>query len=316
MLIFRGVPSEGLHSTVLTIGNFDGVHLGHRALLERLVAHARGVGLPAAVMTFEPHPREFFVPDSAPARLTSLREKLLLLAAAGIDMAYVCRFDADFSALTADDFVVRILVRGLGVRHLIIGDDFRFGRGRVGDFALLGRAGSTYGFSLEAMNTVEVQNERVSSSAVREALQVADLARAARLLGRPYSIAGRVVQGQKLGRRLGFHTANIQLKHNLPPLLGVFAVRVKADDGMVREGVANLGLRPTVSALPSPSLEVHLFGFEGDLYRAHLSVDFLHKLRDQMKFENLEALACQIARDVADAKDFFLAGQPRPILSA
>jgi riboflavin kinase / FMN adenylyltransferase len=316
MLIFRGVPTEGLHATVLTIGNFDGVHLGHRALLERLVAHARGVGLPAAVMTFEPHPREFFVPDSAPARLTSLREKLLLLAAAGIDIAYVCRFDAGFSALTADDFVVRILVRGLGVRHLIIGDDFRFGRGRVGDFALLGRACSTYGFSLEAMDTVEVQNERVSSSAVREALQAADLARAARLLGRPYSIAGRVVQGQKLGRRLGFHTANIQLKHNLPPLLGVFAVRVKADDGTVREGVANLGLRPTVSALPSPSLEVHLFGFEGDLYRAHLSVDFLHKLRDQMKFENLEALACQIARDVADAKAFFLAGQASPILSA
>lgn len=315
MLIFRGVPREGLHPTVLTIGNFDGVHLGHRALLERLVAHARGAGLPAAVMTFEPHPREFFAPASAPPRLTSLREKLILLAAAGIDRAYVCRFDATFAGLTADDFVERILVRGLVVRHLIIGDDFRFGRGRVGDFALLGQAGATHGFGLQAMDTVEAQGERVSSSAVRDALQAADLARAARLLGRPYSIAGRVVQGQKLGRRLGFHTANIQLKHNVPPLLGVFAVRATAEDGTVREGVANLGLRPTVSALPSPSLEVHLFDFDGDLYRAHLTVDFLHKLRDQMKFENLEALAQQIARDVADAKAFFLAEQPRRILS-
>jgi riboflavin kinase / FMN adenylyltransferase len=316
MLIFRGIPREGLQSTVLTIGNFDGVHLGHQALLERLVVRARGVGLPAAVMTFEPHPREFFAPDSAPARLASLREKLVLLAAAGIDQAYVCRFNATFAALTAKDFVEGVLVRGLGVRHLIIGDDFRFGKGRVGDFALLGRAGLAHGFGLEAMDTVEVQGERVSSSAVREALQAADLLRAARLLGRPYSIAGRVVQGQKLGRRLGFHTANIQLKHNLPPLLGVFAVSVTADDGTVREGVANLGLRPTVSALLRPSLEVHLFDFEGELYRAHLTVNFLHKLRDQVKFENLEALSRQIACDVADAQAFFLAEQPRRILSA
>ncbi|MGB0128190.1 MAG: bifunctional riboflavin kinase/FAD synthetase [Rhodocyclaceae bacterium] len=316
MLIFRGIPREGLQSTVLTIGNFDGVHLGHQALLERLVARARGVGLPAAVMTFEPHPREFFAPDSAPARLASLREKLILLAAAGIDQAYVCRFNATFAALTAKDFVEGVLVRGLGVRHLIIGDDFRFGKGRVGDFALLGRAGLAHGFGLEAMDTVEVQGERVSSSAVREALQAADLFRAARLLGRPYSIAGRVVQGQKLGRRLGFHTANIQLQHNLPPLLGVFAVSVTADDGTVREGVANLGLRPTVSALLRPSLEVHLFDFEGELYRAHLTVNFLHKLRDQVKFENLEALSRQIACDVADAQAFFLAEQPRRILSA
>lgn len=316
MLVLRGIPREGLQPTVLTIGNFDGVHLGHQALLERLVGHARGVGYPAAVMTFEPHPREFFAPESAPARLTSLREKLVLLAAAGVDQLYVCRFNQRLAALTADQFIEGVLVRGLAVRHLIIGDDFRFGRGRVGDFALLGRAGRAHGFGLEAMETLEVQSERVSSSAVREALQQADLARAARLLGRPYSIAGRVVQGEKLGRRLGFHTANIQLKHNLPPLLGVFAVRVAAEDGMVREGVANLGLRPTVSALPRPTLEVHLFDFVGELYRAHLTVNFLHKLRDQVKFESLESLSRQIARDVADAKAFFLAEHASRTVSA
>jgi riboflavin kinase/FMN adenylyltransferase len=306
MLIFRGVPSQAPSSTVLTIGNFDGVHRGHQALLARLVAQARKLGLPAAVMSFEPHPREYFAPDTAPARLTSLREKLALIAAAGVDHAYICRFDARFAALTADEFLHRILLRGLAVRHLIIGDDFRFGRGRGGDFEMLRQAGVEHRFGLEAMHTVSVEGERASSSALRDALQAGDLAHAARLLGRPYGISGRVVHGQKLGRELGFHTANIQLKRNRVPLSGVFAVRVTGEGVGAREGVANLGMRPTVSSTLRPTLEVHLFDFDGDLYRHHLTVDFQAKLRDQMKFEGLPALAAQIAKDVQAARAYFL----------
>ena len=305
MLIFRGIPERAAQSTVLTIGNFDGVHLGHEALLGRLVAHARRVALPAAVMTFEPHPREFFAPDSAPARLTSLREKLRLLKAAGVDQTHICRFDARFAALTAEDFVQRLLVRGLGVRHLIIGDDFRFGSGRSGDFDMLRRAGAEHRFGLEAMQTISVAGERVSSSAVRDALLESDLAHADRLLGRPYSIAGRVIHGQKLGRELGFHTANIQLKRNRLALTGVFAVTVEGVGPEPRSGVANLGMRPTVDSVAKPTLEVHLFDFDGDLYRAHLTVRFLARLRNQMKFDNLEALARQIERDVAQARAYF-----------
>ena len=305
MLIFRGIPRHALQSTVLTIGNFDGVHRGHQALLARLTSRAGKVALPAAVMTFEPHPREFFAPDSAPARLTSLREKLSLLAEAGVDHVYVCRFDARFAALTAEEFIERILVQGLSVRHLIIGDDFRFGRGRSGDFDMLRSAGVAHRFGLEAMETVSVEGERVSSSAVRDALQENDLSHAGRLLGRPYAIAGRVIHGHKLGRDLGFHTANIQLKRNRVPLQGVFAVRVSGESVGVCNGVANLGLRPTVSSNLTATLEVHVFDFGGDLYRTHLTVNFLQKLRDQVKFDNLQALSRQIERDIVQAKDFF-----------
>ena len=307
MQIFHGIAPRALNSTVLTIGNFDGVHLGHQALLARLVTHARKVALPSAVMTFEPHPREFFAPDSAPARLTSLREKLSLIADEGVDHAYICRFNARFAALTAEQFIERILVQGLSVRHLIIGDDFRFGKGRAGDFEMLRRAGVEFRFGLEAMETVSVQGERVSSSALRDALQESDLAHAARLLGRPYGIAGRVIHGRKLGRELGFHTANIQLKRNRVPLSGVFAVRVSGEGVGMRNGVANLGMRPTVSNTLQPTLEVHLFDFDGDLYRHHLMVDFQAKLRDQAKFDSLQALSRQIGLDVAQARQYFAA---------
>ncbi|MBV6411431.1 MAG: bifunctional riboflavin kinase/FAD synthetase [Burkholderiales bacterium] len=301
MRVFRGIPARATHSTVLTIGNFDGVHRGHRALLARLTGLAQQAGLPAAVMTFEPNPREFFAPQSAPARLASLREKLQLLAECGVDQAYVCAFNQRFAALTADAFVERI-VRGLGVRHLMIGDDFRFGKGRSGDFALLQQAGKEHGFGVEAMETLVHEGERVSSSAVREALDAGDLEHAERLLGRPYCISGRVIHGQKLGRKLGYATANIQLKRLKAPLSGIFVVTVDGIDARQYEGVASLGVRPTVSASGKPTLEVYIFDFEGDLYRAHLRVNFLHKLRDEAKFDSLEALTAQIARDVADAK--------------
>jgi riboflavin kinase/FMN adenylyltransferase len=301
MQVIRGIPQHAQHSTVLTIGNFDGVHRGHRALLAKLTAQAHQAGLPAAVMSFEPNPREFFAPQSAPARLASLREKLQLLAECGVDQAYVCRFNARFAALTAEQFIERI-VRGLGVRHLIIGDDFRFGKGRSGDFAMLQQAGREHGFGVEAMETLVHEGERVSSSAVREALEAGDLEHAERLLGRPYCISGRVIHGEKLGRKLGYATANIQLKRLRAPLSGIFVVTVDGIGDRAYEGVASLGVRPTVTTSGRSTLEVYIFDFDGDLYRAHLRVNFLHKLRDEAKFDTLEALTAQIARDVADAK--------------
>jgi riboflavin kinase/FMN adenylyltransferase len=305
MLVFRAIPKQATTSTVLTIGNFDGVHLGHQALLARLTDYAHRVALPATVLTFEPHPREYFAPESAPARLTSLREKLMLLAGCGVDHVYVCRFDARFAAQSAQEFIDEVLVRGLSVRHLIIGDDFRFGKGREGDFPMLRAAGVAHRFTLEAMATITVAGERVSSSAVRDALQEGDLAHAARLLGRDYSIAGRVEHGAKLGRQLGFATANVQLRRARPALTGVFAVRVDGIGAEPRPGVANLGYRPTVDGSRRARLEVHLFDFDGELYGAHLNVRFLHKIRDEMKFDGLGALKARIARDAEEAQAFF-----------
>lgn len=304
MQVFRGIPQRAEQSCVLTIGNFDGVHLGHQALLAELKAQARRVALPATVLTFEPHPREFFAPDSAPARLTSLREKMLLLDGQGVDCLYICRFDAKFAGHTADEFIERVLVQGLSTRHLIIGDDFRFGKGRSGDFAQLERAGAEHRFVVEAMQTVMVGGERASSSAIRTLLAQGDMAHAARLLGRPYSIAGRVVHGNKLGRKLGFPTANIQLKRIRLALAGIFAVTVEGIDAAPLPGVASLGLRPTVEGDGRYHLEVHLFDFDRELYEAHLRVNFLHKLRDEAKYDSLGALTAQIARDCQDAKNF------------
>jgi riboflavin kinase/FMN adenylyltransferase len=305
MLVFRGYSQPAPSDTVLTIGNFDGVHRGHRALLARLTHTAAEVGLTPTVLTFEPHPREFFAPQSAPARLSTLREKLELIADDGVAMACVCHFNAALSALSAEDFIERVLVGALRVRHLIIGDDFRFGAKRAGDFALLSTAGRRHGFKVEAMESVTVDGERASSSAVRTALAVGDLERAACLLGRPYTIAGRVVQGDKVGRQLGFATANIRIKHDRPPLLGVFAVEVKCPDGQSLRGVANLGFRPSANQVLRPLLEVHLFDFDRDIYGSHLNVRFLHRLRDEMKFPDFDALKAQIARDVDVAKNYF-----------
>lgn len=296
-------------SSVLTIGNFDGVHLGHQSLLARLRDHAHAIALPAAVLTFEPHPREFFAPDSAPARLSSLREKLALIERCGIDQIYVCRFNGAIASLSAQEFIVRVLVQGLSVRHLMIGDDFRFGKGRQGDFAMLEAAGRQYRFGIEAMHTISVGDERVSSSAVRDWLEQGDIEHAARLLGRPYCIAGRVIHGDKIGRKLGFATANVQLKRRRVALSGVFAVTVEGAGPEVRCGVANVGVRPTVMSEARPTLEVHLFDFDAALYGAHLTINFLHKLREEAKFGSLDALAAQIGRDVEQAREYFAARQ-------
>lgn len=311
MQVFRGIPERATQSCVLTIGNFDGVHLGHQALLSLLTDKARALGLPAVVLTFEPHPREYFSPADAPARLASLREKLLLLSAAGVDRCHVCRFDARFAAQPAQAFIDDILVRGLGVRHLFIGDDFRFGARRQGNFAMLRAAGAEGGFGVESMPTLAVAGERVSSSAVRAALAEGDLAHAARLLGRPYSIAGRVSHGDKLGRQLGFPTANIQMKHRRPALGGVYVVSVEGLASGPVAGVANIGLRPTATANGRARLEVHLFDWTQDCYGAHIRVHFLHRLRAEQKFPSLDALRAQIALDSQTARDW-LAANPLP----
>ena len=305
MRVFRGIPERADTATVLTIGNFDGVHLGHQALLKLLTDKARSLGLPAVVLTFEPHPREYFSPIDAPARLASLREKLLLLDAAGVDRTYVCRFDARFAAQPAQAFIDDTLVRGLAVRHLFIGDDFCFGARRQGDFAMLQSAGEQHGFGVESMPTLSVQDERVSSSAVREALAEDDLSHAARLLGRPYSIAGRVSHGDKIGRQLGFPTANIQMKHRRPALAGVYAVSVEGLAGQRIAGVANIGVRPTATSSGRARLEVHLFNWTESCYGAHIRVHFLHKLRAERKFESLDALRAQIALDAETARQWF-----------
>lgn len=288
---------------MLTIGNFDGVHRGHQALLERLVRTARECALPATVLTFEPHPREFFAPDSAPPRLSRLREKLELLAEAGVDRVFIIPFNAALAALEAEAFIEQVLVRALGTRHLLIGDDFCFGRARRGNFAMLQEAGKSLGFQVESMPTLVFEGERVSSSAVREALMAGDLEHAERLIGRPYTMSGRVMHGDKLGRTLGFPTANIQIKRSKSPLMGIFTVTV---DGLAETpwpGVASLGVRPTVTNSGRATLEVFLFDFDGDLYGRHLRVNFLHKQRDEARFDSLEALKTAIWRDCDIARE-------------
>lgn len=305
MRILRSIPLVANTPIALTIGNFDGVHLGHQGMLARLRQAAGRLGMPACVMTFEPHPREFFAPDQAPVRLTSLREKLELLAAHGVEQVHVCRFNYAFAQITAQDFIDSILVRGLGVRWLQVGDDFRFGARRAGDLAMLRQAASRGGYEVAAMPSVMLDGERVSSTSVRDALATGDLAHAGRLLGRPYSISGRVVRGDQLGRKLGFPTANVQMKHNRPPLTGIFAVELHDGAGAARRGVASLGIRPTVRQQGQPVLEVHLFDFAGDLYGRQVRVDFLHKFRDEEKYADLDTLTRQIAIDVENAKAFF-----------
>ena len=299
--------ARGALPCAVTIGNFDGVHRGHQAMFARLKAAAAERGLPTAVMTFEPHPREVFTPDQAPARLTSLREKMELFKSHDIDRMVLARFSRRFASLSAEEFIERILMAGIQARWILIGDDFRFGAKRAGDFALLQQCGEARGFEVESLPSVLVEGVRVSSTAVREALAQGELALAAQFLGRPYSISGRVVHGDKLGHELGYPTANIQMKHNKPPLSGIFAVELCGIDNCRLPGVASLGVRPTVKQNGAATLEVHVFDFHERIYGAHVRVDFLHKLRDEEKFPDLPALIAQIARDVADAKDFFAA---------
>jgi riboflavin kinase / FMN adenylyltransferase len=297
MVVTHGSLQRARGRCALTIGNFDGVHRGHRALIDRVVAKAHAAKLISCVLTFEPHPREFFAADAAPARITRLRDKLELMAQAGVERVHVARFDARFAARSAERFITEVLVRGMGVDWLLVGRDFRFGARRAGDFSTL----QDRGFAVEAMTDVQFEGKRVSSSAVRAALKAGDLAEGERLLGHPYTISGRVAHGAKLGRGLGFPTANIVLRR-APPIAGIFVVEVDN----FGPGVASVGRRPTVNPVAIPLLEVHLFEHDADLYGEHLRVRFLKKLRDEEKYDGLAALQAAIARDARQAKEFFL----------
>jgi riboflavin kinase/FMN adenylyltransferase len=305
MRVTHGSSTPEGERLALTIGNFDGVHRGHQAMLERTVATARARHLTACALTFEPHPREFFSPATAPARLTRLRDKLERMAAAGLDRVHVARFDARLAALPAERFVQHVLVDGLGAAWLLVGRDFRFGAKRGGDFALLERLCAGHGVGLEPMADVALDGERVSSSAVRSALAAGDLGAAARLLGRPFAMSGRVAHGEKLGRELGFPTANLVLRRR-PPVAGIFVVEARAEgESSAWPGVASVGRRPTVNPSALPLLEVHLLDFAGDLYRRHLQVRFLKKLRDERKYDDVPQLRAAIAQDAEAARRHF-----------
>ncbi|MGH8630536.1 MAG: bifunctional riboflavin kinase/FAD synthetase, partial [Burkholderiales bacterium] len=266
---------------------------------------ARARALPVAVMTFEPQPQEFFAPDQAPARLTSLREKLELLREREVERIYVCRFNYRFAQLSAGEFIEGVLVRGLGVKWLLVGDDFRFGARRGGDIAMLKALAPRSGFEVEAMHSVIANGERVSSTAVRARLEAGDFAGAESLLGRAYAICGRVVRGDNLGTQLGFPTANVQLRRLRPPLSGIFVVEVEGLGPRPLPGVASLGVRPTVTARGEPVLEVHLFDFQRSIYGRRIGVRFLEKLRDEERYATLDELIAQIHRDVEQARSYF-----------
>lgn len=294
----------GAPDAVVAIGSFDGVHRGHRALLAKVVREAGERGLAPAVLTFEPLPRELLFPDRAPPRLSSLSAKLHAFAEAGIAFAYVCRFDRAFAALPPEAFAARL--RHLhGARRVLVGRDFRFGARRAGDVAFLAAEGARLGFEVETLPTVADGEDRVSSTRVREALAAGDLALAARLLGRPYAICGRVVHGAKLGRSLGFPTANIALPPGRPVMTGVFAVRCGGAATRGLEGVASLGYKPVVASDGPATLEAFLFDFTGDLYGRRLSIEFLKKLRDEAKYASLDELVAQIRLDCDAARAFF-----------
>lgn len=287
---------------VLTIGNFDGVHLGHQDVISRVVAKAKAMALPATLMVFEPQPQELFAPAQAPARLTRLRDKFVYLSALGIDRLLVVNFNHKFAKMTADAFVEQLLVEKLGVKHLIVGDDFHFGVKRQGDYQMLQSRGAELGYSVENSHTFCHQSERISSTRIRQALANDQLAEVEQMLGHGFTLYGRVAHGDKRGRELGFPTCNIALKRKVSPVSGVFCVKVKGAFGH-RYGVANIGARPTVSGVRS-QLEVHLFDFEGDLYGQQLEVKLLRKLRQEQKFSNLAELQQQIEKDVTSAKAF------------
>ncbi len=311
MRVFRGLAHPDLApACALTIGNFDGVHRGHQAMLALLVDAARQRGLPSCVLTFEPHPRDFFAgrgAGTAPARIGTLRDKLAELARCGIDQAVVLRFDQRLSSLAPQDFIDQVLRLGLGARYLLVGDDFHFGARRAGDYALLAAAGLATGMAVARMPSYALAGLRVSSSSVRQALANGDMARAATLLGRPYSISGRVVRGRQLGRTLACPTLNLRFDHPRPAVTGIFAVAVHGLAAQPLPGVASLGVRPTVEDAGRVLLEAHVFdwpaaiGPEGG-YGRLLQVALLHKLHDERRYADLDTLAAAIARDIADAR--------------
>ena len=322
MKVFRGFNHPGVApACALTIGNFDGVHRGHQAMLALLKGEAQQRGVPSCVMTFEPHPRDFFAahfkkPELAPARVGTLRDKLVDLANCGVDQTIVLSFDANLAAQSPQTFVDNVLVQGLGARYVLVGDDFRFGAKRAGDYAFLDAAGDAQGFDVARMNSYEVHGLRVSSSAVREALGQGLMQDAARLLGRPYCISGHVVHGRKLGRTLGFKTLNLRFAHWKPAASGIFAVLVHGLAEHPLQGVANLGVRPSLDPTDINCgrvlLETHCLDWPAELgpdgaYGKIIRVELLHKLHDELKYDGLDALTKGINQDCDDARAWFAA---------
>lgn len=306
MKIFRGVPPPAdCPPCALAIGNFDGVHRGHQALLAHVVQAARRLRIVPAVMTFEPHPRELFAPETAPARVANVRDKLQALRSHGVERAYVMHFNHRFAAISAESFIERILV-GVQTRWLMIGEDFRFGARRAGDFAMLEGAAPRFGFELHRLPAVQLDGERISSSAVRAALAAGDLQRAEYLLGHRFAISGCVLHGRRLGRELGFPTLNLRISHRrrmkAPAVHGVFAVRVHGLAPRSLAGVASVGLRPTVDDSGRWLLEVHVFDFNQDVYGRRVRVEFIERLRDEARYDTLEQLTEAIRADAAQAR--------------
>ena len=305
----RNLPPKGC---VATLGNFDGVHLGHRAIIERLAEEGQRLGLPVCVVIFEPQPREFFDPDNAPPRLMRLREKVDRLSELPVDHTLILRFTRTLASLPPEAFIDQILVRALQTRHLVIGDDFRFGHRRAGDFALLRSRGAQAGFKVSDTHSVLIDGVRVSSTLIREALLAGDLDRAARLLGKPYEVCGRIIHGAKRGRAWGFPTANLLLQRKNTPVRGVFAVTMRGLSESPLPGVANVGNRPTLSGDDTLLLETHLLDFDGDLYGKRVEVEFHQKLRDEHRYPGPDELRAQIERDIMAARDFFAGRQNHP----
>lgn len=292
--------------SVVTIGAYDGLHLGHEQLLSRVRTAAQELGLPSVVMSFEPTPREFFAAASPPARLMRFREKFEALAKHEIDYFYCPRFDAQMRDISSADFIRRVLVHGLGARHVVIGDDFRFARKREGDVGQLARAGKLLEFDVEQVQSVSVDEVRVSSTVTREALWSGDLVTAGKLLGRPYCMSGNVVRGEKLGRTLGFPTANVDLRRRQSPVMGIFAVRVRGLGGSPLDAVASVGTRPTFNGT-KPLLEVHIFDFHDDIYGEYIHVDFIARLRSEIRYDEVEELVAQMHRDADNARSILAA---------
>lgn len=308
MELIRGLQNirSKHHACVATIGNFDGVHLGHQAVLGQLAEKAAELSLPTVLITFEPQPMEYFVPDKVPARLTRFREKILALQRYSVNRVCCLSFNNKLANLTAQAFIEQVLVGKLGVKYLVVGDDFRFGLNRAGTFETLVEAGKKYGFQVVSMHTFEIDSERVSSTRIRVALEKGDMSSAEKLLGRRYRMSGRVAHGEKLGRELGFPTANIHLHRHASPLQGIFVVEVFGLDEEPLQGVASVGTRPTINETKA-LLEVFLFDFNQDIYGRHIQVSFLKKLRDEEKFDSLDELKMQIQQDVEQAQAYFAA---------
>ncbi|MPY20985.1 bifunctional riboflavin kinase/FAD synthetase [Shewanella psychropiezotolerans] len=303
MELIRGIHNilPAHHGCVLTIGNFDGVHRGHAEVIAKLVKKARQLNVPATLMTFEPQPQEMFRGDNAPARLSTLRDKIILLEELGIDRLVCINFNANFADLSAQDFIDKLLVESLGVKYLVIGDDFCFGKQRKGNFKMLQSAGEKHQFAVVSTQSFVLGDKRVSSTEIRNQLAKGNLEQARRLLGHPFTLCGKVAHGEKLGRTLGFPTANIALKRQVSPVRGVFAVKMYWDDSDIYDGVANVGFRPTVNGQVC-QLEVHLFDFDDDLYGRTVEVELVAKIRDEQPFKSLDALKKQINNDADKAK--------------